>query len=152
MLLTLNQTRPLLLLLPIIALVVIHCHGIFILRFAVLLPCFAPFPVGLGLGFGFGFSTFTFTTITFLGRTGGAGCFLPFLSSTTSSDSSYSSELLIGLTTSIVLRFLFPVWSHPYLRALQPAHAAPNSSTSQSLFPFLHFQQANSKTSKVCTL
>jgi len=37
------------------------------------------------------------------------------------------------------------MWLHPYLRALQPMHDVPNSSTMQSLFPHLHLSQADTK-------
>src|SRR6266498_1745351 len=64
--------------------------------------------------------------------------FLTFISSSSESD----PESLTGLLTVMVFTCVLFVWSHPYLRALQPTHAAPNSSTSQSLFPLSHRVQA----------
>src|SRR6266498_1777278 len=105
--------------------------------------------VGRQFGFtlGFGFTSFTFATLssftfTFIFWTGSSACrFFPFLTFISSSSES-DPESLTGLLTVMVFACVLFVWSHPYLRALQPAHAAPNSSTSQSLSPLSHRVQA----------
>ena len=69
LMLTMHQTRPLLLWLPLVALVVVHLHGILLLLVTAPLLHLALFLSRLRLGFPFGFSSFTFTSFTSLAFT-----------------------------------------------------------------------------------